>query len=73
MLTEYSGASNTRTSTISPGRMGPKPRPAPDDGPLGVNSLKERVAPGKADWGVDCGKMGSSGAFDEGFMGAGVI
>src|ERR1700733_377762 len=72
MLTEYSGASNTCTSTMSPGRIGPKPSPAPDDGPLGIAYLWER---GDSEGGVfDWGKMGCSGAeFEAGLLGAGVI
>ena len=72
MLTEYSGASNTCTSTISPGRIGPNPNPAPDDGPVGIAYLGVRGA--AAAGGLDWGKIGARGAeFDEGFMGAGVI
>src|ERR1700733_986712 len=72
MLTEYSGASNTCTSTMSPGRIGPKPSPAPDDGPLGIAYLWAR-GDSEGDT-FDWGKRGCSGAeFEEGLLGAGVI
>jgi len=49
------------------GADGPKPSPAPDDGPLGVNSLKGVSLLGRPIGVSIGGKMGSSGVFDEGF------